>query len=99
MNLVDPTGEFGILGGIVAGVIGGAIVGIVDAVLNARCFSEGWRIFLFDTASGVLAGALATGSGFFGALVGELGGLGLSALTGLNGVPNSNPCHETPSCK
>ena len=95
VNLVDPTGEFRILGGIVAGAIGGAIVGIVDAVLNARCFSEGWRIFLFDTASGVLAGALATGGGFFGALVVELGGLGLSTLTGLNGVHNSNPCHET----
>ena len=96
---MDTAGEFGILGGIVAGAIGGAVVGIVDAVLNARYFSEGWRIFLFDTASGVLAGALATGGGFFGVLVGELGGLGLSALTGLNGVPNSNPCRESPSCK
>jgi len=99
VNLVDPTGELGIAGGIVAGAIGGAIVGLVDAGLNARCPSEGWRIFWVDTASGTLAGALAIGGGFFGAILGEVGGLSLGALTGLNGVPNSNPCDNAPPCK
>ena len=99
VNLVDPEGKFGILGGIVAGAIGGAIVGAIDAALNARCSAEGWRIFLVDTVSGALGGALAVGSGFFGALIGEVGGLGLGALTGLNGVPDSNPCNDTPLCE
>ena len=99
VNFVDPSGEFSVLGGLVAGFIGGAIVGIVDGALNARCASEFLDILLVDTASGVLGGILATGGGVFGAILGEVGGLRLNALSGLNSVPIGNPCDDTPPCK
>jgi RHS repeat-associated protein len=99
VGFVDPSGEFGIIGGLTGGFVGGFIVGIVDGLLNSNCIEEFVDILKFDTASGVVAGFLATGGGAFGAIVGEIGGISLNALTALNSVPNSNLCDDNPPCK
>ncbi|MFT7880831.1 MAG: RHS repeat-associated core domain-containing protein [Sulfurimonas sp.] len=97
VNFLDPTGESAHVPGFIgAGAIGGAIVGIIDASLNARCMREAWEIFWMNVSTGALAGLFASGAGFFGAVAGEAGGIGLNALIGLNGVPANNTCTPPP---
>jgi len=83
VDFIDPEGKFSILAGILAGSGAGFFVGIIDAGLNANCVEEAIQIIEYDTATGAIAGALATGAGLFGAFAGEAGRIGLNSISGM----------------
>jgi len=98
VNLVDPSGQFGFIVGLGAGALAGAIVGAVDVYLNANNLSEANSIFWTNVAIGAMAGVLGSSTGFLGAVAGEVGGIGLNALTGLNGVPIDSSKNDSLEC-
>jgi hypothetical protein len=90
VNFVDPDGKNPLL----AGFLGGLIVGGIDAFLFNKdlCWPAKLKILIFDTATGVLSGGLSVGRGFIGIVIGELGGMGLNAITALNGLIPFDSC-------
>ena len=95
MNLVDPSGEYG-----VAGAIAGAIVGAFSTFIDP-CGGfkfQGWKNLFFNTAGGAAFGAI--GANFSSHTIGGLvGGLGASFLSGLVNYATASPCQKEPSCE
>jgi len=90
------------VGGLFGGALAGLIVGLYDASANSRCTLEFLQILGVNISSGALTGALmGSGAGLLGAVAGEVGGLSLGAIMGLNGIPKNNPCSNipTPECE
>ena len=91
----DPYGKCPlVLGGL--GV--GAIVGMIDALLNAKCFDDALERLWTNIGAGGLAGIAGCVGGWGGAILGEILGLGNSAMSGVAGIPTKDPCKDEPEC-
>jgi RHS repeat-associated protein/uncharacterized repeat protein (TIGR01451 family) len=81
---IDPSGNFGFVGGTVGAVIGGSLAGITQIATNYATGQE-WRTGLAGaTANGAFTGAIIGATGGFGAL-GPLGQLLAGAAVGAGG--------------
>ncbi len=96
VNLVDPSGEFGI-----AGAFAGGIVGFAYSFINP-CTGEiefqGAGNLIINTLGGAAFGAI--GASFSNlAVAGVIGGLGSSFLSALFNYASAPTCSKNPSCQ
>ena len=96
VNLVDPSGEFGI-----AGAFAGGIVGFASSFINP-CTGEiefqGAGNLIINTLGGAAFGAI--GASFSNlAVAGVIGGLGSSFLSALFNYASAPTCSKNPSCQ
>jgi len=95
VNLVDPSGEYGL-----AGAFAGAVVGIFSTFIDP-CGGfrfQGWKNLAINTLSGAAFGAI--GADFSNlTLAGTVGGLGASFLSSLVNYATASPCNKEPICQ
>ncbi|QFR48818.1 DUF5011 domain-containing protein [Sulfurimonas lithotrophica] len=96
VNLVDPTGEFG-----VAGAAAGGFVGLISSFIDpctGQVKFQGYKNLAINTLSGAAFGAI--GASFSNlTYAGAIGGLGTSFLSSLVNYASAPSCKKEESCQ